>query len=95
MSSGPQPIGAALQNLFRQLGITKKMQGYDVMTTWGEVVGEKIARVTAPRKVVNGVLFVEVTTGSWRTELSMRKLEILEKVHRRAGRKILKDIRFH
>ncbi len=95
MSSGPQPLGVALQHLFRQLGITKKMQAYDVLTTWQEIVGEKIASVATPRKVVNGVLFVEVKTGSWRTELSMRKQEILDKVHRRTGRKILKDIRFH
>jgi len=95
MSSGPQPLGAALQSLFRQLGITNKLQAYDVITTWEDIVGEKIASVATPRKVVNGVLFVEVKTGSWRTELSMRKQEILDKVHRRTGRKILRDIRFH
>ena len=95
MSSGPQSLGAALQSLFRQLGITKRIQAYDVITRWEEIVGERIAGVAIPRKVVNGVLFVEVKTGSWRTELVMRKQEILDKVHRRTGRKILKDIRFH
>ena len=95
MRSEPQAIGPALKGLFRQLGITKKLQEYDAITGWETIVGEKIASVTAPVKVVNGVLFVEVRTGAWRTELSMRKQEILEKIHRHVGKKTLRDIRFH
>jgi predicted nucleic acid-binding Zn ribbon protein len=95
MSSSPVPLAAALQNLFRQLGMTKKLREFDVITSWEQIVGERIAKMTIPRKVSNGVLLVEVKTGSWRNELAMRKTEILEKVHRHAGRKILKDIRFH
>jgi predicted nucleic acid-binding Zn ribbon protein len=95
MSSGPVALGIALQNLFRQLGMTKKLQSFDVITGWEQIVGERIAKVTVPRKVSNGVLFVDVKTASWRNELAMRKTEILEKVHRFVGRKILKDIRFH
>jgi predicted nucleic acid-binding Zn ribbon protein len=95
MRSEPQAIGVALKGLFRQLGITKKLQAYEVITGWETIVGEKIAKVTTPKKVVNGVLFVEVRTGSWRTELSMRKREILDKIHRHVGKKILQDIRFH
>ena len=95
MSSEPQAIGAALKGLFRHLGITRKMQGYDVITGWETIVGTKIASVSSPKKIVNGVLFVEVRTGAWRTELSMRKQEILEKIHRQVGKKIVSDIRFH
>lgn len=95
MRSEPQAIGPALKGLFRQLGITKKLQGYDVITGWETIVGKKIASVTAPLRVSNGVLFVEVKTGAWRTELSMRKQEILERIHRHVGKKILRDIRFH
>jgi predicted nucleic acid-binding Zn ribbon protein len=95
MRSEPQALGAALKGLFRQLGITRKVQGYDIITSWETIVGKKIAGVASPRKVVNGVLFVEVKNGSWRTELSMRKQEILEKIHHHIGKKILQDIRFH
>lgn len=95
MSSEPQAIGAALKGLFRQLGMTKKLQAYDVITGWEAIVGARIASVAVPKKVVNGVLFVEVKTGAWRTELSMRKHEILGSIHRHVGKKILQDIRFH
>ena len=91
----PQPMGTALQDLFRRLGVTRKMQHYTVITTWDSIVGEQIARISKARKIDNGILFVDVKTGAWRVELSMRKREIMEKIHRAVGKNILKDIRFH
>jgi predicted nucleic acid-binding Zn ribbon protein len=85
----------ALQSLFRQLGVTRKVQHYTLITSWDSIVGERIARISKARKVDNGVLFVEVANGPWRTELAMRKREILEKIVRKIGKNIVKDIRFH
>ena len=91
----PQPVGNALQLLFRQLGVTRKIQHYTVVTSWESIVGEQIARVAKARKVDNGILFVDVANAPWRAELAMRKREIMEKIHRAIGKNILKDIRFH
>ncbi|MDH4069295.1 MAG: DUF721 domain-containing protein [Ignavibacteria bacterium] len=95
MSSSPESIGSALQSLFRQLGMTKRIQQFDVLNSWESIVGEKIASVTTPRRIVNGVLFVDVKTASWRNELALRKNQILEKVRQHAGKKLVRDIRFH
>ena len=92
---GPLPVAAALQGLLHQLGITTKMQQYRVITSWESIVGERIARVAEARRIENGVLFVEVKTAPWRHELAMRKHEIMDKIHRATGKKLLKDIRFH
>ena len=95
MSMAPQSIGSALQQLFRQLGITKRMRQYDVLNAWESIVGPRIAGVTSARKIVNGVLFVDVQTATWRHELAMRKPQILERINKYAGRTVVKDIRFH
>jgi len=84
-----------MQLFFQHLGIAKKVQQYSVINSWEAIVGEKIASVSTARKIENGILFVDVKTGAWRTELVMRKVEILERIHKMIGKKILKDIRFH
>jgi predicted nucleic acid-binding Zn ribbon protein len=94
-SSRPRTLGDAIQELFRQLGVTKRLQQYDVLNQWGDIVGERIASVTTARKIENGILFVDVKTAPWRAELALRKRDILERIRIRTGRTILKDIRFY
>jgi predicted nucleic acid-binding Zn ribbon protein len=80
--------------LMREIGIAPKMAQYDVMAAWPDVVGPQIARVTTPQRMENGVLYVEVTTAPWRAELSMKRLELIEKLNTRVGTRVLNDIRF-
>jgi predicted nucleic acid-binding Zn ribbon protein len=94
-SSGPQPLGDAIQSVFRDLGMTRRMQLYEVLTSWDSIVGERIAKVATARKVENGILFVDVKTAPWRAELAMRKQDIMDKIRRKFGKNILRDIRFY
>lgn len=86
--------GEAIKDLVRRLGIETKIAEYDVVTGWGDVVGEQIARVTVPQRIEKGVLIVHVTNAPWRAELTLRRREILERVNERAGKRMLSDIRF-
>lgn len=90
----PEPFASALDKFVRQVGITKKMKQFSVITSWGEIVGEQIARVTQAERIDNGILFVKTATAPWRNELTLRRLEILEKVNAAAGAKVVKEIRF-
>ncbi|MBI4536170.1 MAG: DUF721 domain-containing protein [Ignavibacteriae bacterium] len=92
--SRPEPIGAALHDLARQLGITKKLSQYSVLASWDQIVGDRIAKVTQADRIENGILFVKTATAPWRTELTMRRLEIIDKINGAVGKKIVKDIRF-
>jgi predicted nucleic acid-binding Zn ribbon protein len=87
-------IGVALEELVRRLGMTKTLSQYDVLTSWQDIVGEQIARVTVPERIHNGILFITVATASWREELSMRRKEILERINKAAGKNSVKEIRF-
>lgn len=92
--SGPVSSSAALKDLARQLGITRTLAEYEAMASWEGVVGEQVSRVTIPERIERGILFVAVASPSWRTELTMRRLEIVEKINRSVGQKIVKEIRF-
>ena len=94
MNKKPQPLGQALRQLVHDLGIDKSLGEFEIITSWNAIVGEQIGRISSALRMENGVLFVSVATAPWRAELSLRRLEIIEKINRHAGRKIVKDIRF-
>ena len=90
----PQPISSALEQFAKDLGISRPLSQYSVLTSWQEIVGEQIARVTKAERIEDGVLLVRVSTAPWRAELSLRRGEILEKLNAVAGRGIVREIRF-
>lgn len=90
----PVSIQEAMLVLVRELGIAPKMARYDIIAAWPEVVGPQIARVTSPERMENGVLYVGVTTAPWRAELSMKRIELIEKLNTHVGSRVLNDIRF-
>ena len=90
----PETFALALDKFVHQIGITKKMKQFSVITSWAEIVGAQVARVTEAERIENGILFVKTTTAPWRNELTMRRMEIMEKVNVAAGSKVVKEIRF-
>ncbi len=90
----PKPVGAAIQDLARHLGLEKNLDDFQAITSWPEVVGEQIAKVTQAQRMENGVLFVSVSTAPWRAELSMKRIEIMEKINAALGKNVVKEIRF-
>ncbi len=87
-------VGEALRKLTGTLGIAARLSEYDVITGWDRIVGEQIARVTTAERVEHGILYVAVRSAAWRNELSMRRMEILDLIHRSVGRKVVREIRF-
>lgn len=94
MRKQPEEFAVALEKFVHQLGITKKMKQFSVITSWPGIVGEQIAKVTVAERIDNGILFVKTASAPWRNELTMRRMEIMEKVNAAAGSKIVKEIRF-
>jgi predicted nucleic acid-binding Zn ribbon protein len=76
------------------LGIQKKLQEYDAVVYWENVVGERIAQMTTATRILQGVLFVHVKTSTWRNELTLRKKEIIDKLNIVIGIDVVKDIKF-
>lgn len=72
----------------------KALLEYDAFREWNSVVGDVVAGVAVPVKVVKGVMTVSVKNSTWRQELSMQKPQILKKFADRFGPDIITDIRF-
>ena len=89
-----QSIGAAMGQLVEGLGIARTLKQYDVLTRWASIVGEQIARVTTAQRIEHGILYVHVATAPWRAELTMKRVEIIQKINTTLGDSIVTDIRF-
>jgi predicted nucleic acid-binding Zn ribbon protein len=80
--------------LVGELGIASTLAQHNLISSWPEVVGKKIASVTMPEHIEHRVLFVKVASAPWRAELAMRRREIIDKLNSKAGGRLLKDICF-
>jgi predicted nucleic acid-binding Zn ribbon protein len=80
----PERVGDLLPGLFERLGIAGELAAQESLVRWAAVVGERIAGVTKPSGVSAGVLFVEVRSSAWLSELNLMRHEILRRLN--AGR---------
>jgi predicted nucleic acid-binding Zn ribbon protein len=87
-------LADALDELVENLGIRKKLREQDVFELWDKAVGERIAEVAKPTRILKGTLFVSVQSGAWRNELSMRRQEIVARLNEIVNEEIVKDIKF-
>jgi predicted nucleic acid-binding Zn ribbon protein len=83
-SHEPERVGDVLPGLLERLGIAGELAAQESLLRWAAVVGERIAGVTRPRSVSAGVLFVEVRSSAWLSELNLMRHEILRRLN--AGR---------
>lgn len=92
--TAPLPLAAALRALTEDLGIAGRLQDEEVFTRWEELVGTQVARAAEPRRLEAGILTVHVAGASWRTELTLRRREIIRRINDGLRRATVTDIRF-
>ena len=90
----PQNVSNILSKMLKDFGMEENAKRYEALTRWEEIVGEKVAAVTVPEKVSHGTLIVKVTSSVWKYELTMRKQEILKKIHQVTHSNDVKDIQW-
>ena len=84
----PQLIGDLLPHLLERKGLSAKLEAVSVLTEWEALVGSRIAAVTRPQRVAEGVLFVAVANSPWMMELDLMKADLLRRLNagKKAGR---------
>lgn len=83
-SHGPVPLGELLPDFLRKHGLEGEVEAQEALARWGEVVGPAIARVARPTGISRGVLFVDVRSSVWMSELNLMRRDILARLN--AGR---------
>ena len=84
-----------LPKLMQKLGLRERLHETEVIEAWSKVVGEFIASHSAPVALREGVLYVRVLQPALHYELvQVSKIDILRKLKKRFGTKVIRDIRF-
>lgn len=86
-------LSSAINDLFRSLKITKKLDEWQAVVRWGEIVGEQIAHNTEAISIEKGVLLVRAANPVWRQQLHFTKSELIAKLNMALGYSIVKDIK--
>jgi predicted nucleic acid-binding Zn ribbon protein len=87
--------GVLLPKLMQKLGLKDRLRESEVIDAWSSIVGEFIAAHSTPVALREGVLYVRVLQPSLHYELErVAKTQVLHRLKRRFGGKIIRDIRF-
>lgn len=83
-----------IDNFMNYIGLDNKMQELQILNIWKECVGEAIAKYSSPLEIRKGKLFVRVENAAWRYELSLKKVQIIDKLNISFKKKLIRDIIF-
>ena len=90
-----QSTSDVLPKIMQRLGLRERLHEVEVMEAWHNIVGEFIAAHSAPVALREGILYVRVLQPTLHYELDqVSKIDILRKLKRRFGTKVIRDIRF-
>ena len=84
-----------LPKVMQRLGLEQRLQEAEVMEAWSSIVGEFIAAHSAPVALHQRILYVRVLQPALHYQLEqVCKIDILRKLKRRFGGKVIADVRF-
>jgi hypothetical protein len=84
-----------LPKIMQRLGLRERLHEAEVIDAWSNIVGEFIAAHSSPVALREGILYVRVLQPALHYELEqVSKIEILRKLKKRFGGKVIRDVRF-
>jgi hypothetical protein len=90
-----QPTAELLPKIMQRLGLKERLQESEIMDAWSHIVGEFISTHSTPVALHEGVLYVRVLQPALHYDLEqVSKIDIVRKLKRRFGGKIIRDVRF-
>jgi len=90
-----RPVSELLEKVMHNLGLKERLNEAQIHGAWREIVGDFIATHSAPSRLSNGVLYVQVIQPTVHYELDrVWKPEIVKKLKARFGAKVIRDVKF-
>ena len=89
-----ESLKITIDSMLRKYGIDNAVAQNKALTEWEKAVGKTVAKNAVPEKVEHGVVIVKVSSPTWRQELYLQKKDIIDKINKEIGKKVIRDIRF-
>ena len=94
-SHSPTSASSILQNLLnRRKNLKHKMSQYENFSSWNEIVGDDLAKISFPEKIIsNKILSIKVLDSVWGQEIILNKQKILDQLNRNWKDVYFEDLR--
>ncbi len=87
-------MGPVIEQLLKKYDLWQGYLQYLVVEKWPEAVGPPLCEVTRAESISRGKLKVLVKDSVWAYHLTMLKPQLISKLNKEAGSKVVKDIFF-
>jgi len=89
-----ESLGEVLRRLLNSWGVDGKIREQGAVQRWNQVVGPRIAAHTEAIRVADGKVYVRATSSAWKTELVFMKADIIDRLNRSVGKRVISDVVF-
>jgi hypothetical protein len=87
-------LAEALQDFIREMNLGDKLSEIGVINSWEESVGKAISSHTTKIYIRDHILYVHLNSSVVRNELLMLRQSIKDRLNKKAGTEVIKDIVF-
>jgi predicted nucleic acid-binding Zn ribbon protein len=81
-----------MPKVLKDMNIEQRMKNWQVVEKWAEIVGARISQHAQATAVDTEILYVEVDTPMWQSQLFLMKGSIIRKIKKYSTN--IKDIKF-
>lgn len=89
-----ESIETVLLRFLRQSQLEAPLNEYRVIQAWGQIAGKAAERYTKDLKIHNQTLYVSLRSAALRTELLMRRSDLVKQLNNVVGSNVITDICF-
>ena len=84
--------GGGIMQYVREMGSEAPVNEHRLIQAWDKVLGPAVSRYTKELRIYNQVLFVTITSAALRSELMMRRTELVARLNAEAGAQVITQI---
>lgn len=90
----PRPLGEVLNRLIGAMGIENKLDDARIVEAWNEIAGAPIQAVTQRAWARNGILYVVLSSSTWRQELFLHRAAWRRRLNEKLEAPVVQEIVF-
>lgn len=83
-----------LYRFMRESGLESPLNEFRVLGAWHEVAGEQVSKYTQETFIRNQTLYVRLSSPALKSDLTMRRKELVQQLNEEVGAYVLADIAF-
>ena len=88
-------LSDVLGKVLRESGLETPLLQRRLINAWDTVVGKVVAKYTSEKFIKNQTLFVKITNPALRSDLSMRRKELVSRLNAAVGSHVISEIKIY